>query len=247
MSDRCFGISTRLFRDVPLTRDHLVHIAAHGFDAVELYAAPGHVDLRSESAVADLAEWLSDTRLRLHAVHAAETSPEAIAPAIALASRIPFAVLVVHRPPSHTEKILHALAAQAAPAGVKVAVEARSGRDASVAALVALHEDEDADAPDVGICFDFGHANLAGDVSEALELASGHIVTTHVHDNRGRQDDRLVPYAGRIHWDEAMMEIQKVGYDGALIFEYASGGDPVDILTRTMKARGRLEKAFITF
>lgn len=247
MSDRSFGISTRLFRDAPLTRDHLVHIAAHGFDAVELSASPGHIDLGSDAAVADLAEWLSDTRLRLHAVHAPDTTPEAVTTAIALASRIPYTTLIVHRPASHSEKTLHAIAAQAAAAGLTVAVEARSGRHDTVAALVAMHEDEESDAPDVGICFDFGHANLTGDVSDALEAASGHIVTTHVHDNRGRQDDRLVPYAGRIPWDEAMMEIQKVGYDGALIFEYAPGGDPVDILARTMKARERLEKAFITF
>ena len=247
MSDRVFGISTRLFGDAPLTRDHLVHIAAHRFEAIELFAAPGHLDLRSDAAVEEFAEWLSDTRLRLHAVHAPGSSPEATDPALALAARVPYAVLVVHRPASNTEKALHALAGRAQAAGVRVAVEARGGRDASVAALVALHEDEDAEAPDVGICFDFGHANLDGDVSEALELGSGHIITTHVHDNRGRADDRLVPYAGRIQWDEAMMEVQKIGYDGALIFEYAPGGDPVEILTRTMKARERLEKAFITF
>ena len=44
-------------------------------------------------------------------------------------------------------------------------------------------------------------------------------MTTHVHDNDGRHDDHLIPYAGTIDWDAAMMETQKIGYDGVLMFE----------------------------
>lgn len=69
MSELQFGISTQLFHDARLTRDHLVHIAAHGFDCVELTATGSHFDYRSADAVRDLAEWLSDTRLTLHSVH----------------------------------------------------------------------------------------------------------------------------------------------------------------------------------
>ncbi len=58
-----FGISTHLFHEHRLSRDHLVHIAAHGFEAVELFATRSHFDYRNEQAVTELAEWLSDTRL----------------------------------------------------------------------------------------------------------------------------------------------------------------------------------------
>ena len=47
-----------------------------------------------------------------------------------------------------------------------------------------------------GICLDVGHAHLVGDVMEAIETCSGHIVTTHVHDNGGKRDDHLVPGDG---------------------------------------------------
>ena len=50
---------------------------------------------------------------------------------------------------------------------------------------------------------------------------SGHIVTTHVHDNNGQRDDHLVPGHGTIDWEGVMMAFQKVGYDGAWIFELA--------------------------
>ncbi len=68
--DRRFGISTHLFHESRLTREHLVHIAAHGFETVEVFATRSHFDYRDEQAIAQLAEWLSDTRLELHSMHA---------------------------------------------------------------------------------------------------------------------------------------------------------------------------------
>ena len=47
-----------------------MHIAAHGFDAVELFATRAHFDYHDEHAIGRLAEWLSDTRLELHSLHA---------------------------------------------------------------------------------------------------------------------------------------------------------------------------------
>jgi hypothetical protein len=45
-----------------------------------------------------------------------------------------------------------------------------------------------------------------------------------------------------------MMEVQKIGYDGVLMFEPAAvQGDPVDVLKRCAAARERLERAFVTF
>ena len=51
-------------------REHLVDIAAHGFDAVEVFAVRDHFDYRDRRAAIALAEWLDDTRLRLHSMHA---------------------------------------------------------------------------------------------------------------------------------------------------------------------------------
>jgi hypothetical protein len=44
-----------------------------------------------------------------------------------------------------------------------------------------------------------------------------------VHDNDGKRDEHLVPYAGAIDWDAAMMTTQKIGYDGVLMFEVPAG------------------------
>src|SRR5262245_50121171 len=65
-----FGISTHLYVADRLDRDHLVEIAAHGFDAIEIFALRDHFDYRDRRAAIALAEWLDDTRLRLHSMHA---------------------------------------------------------------------------------------------------------------------------------------------------------------------------------
>ena len=65
-----FGISTHLYVSQRLDRDHLVEIAAHGFEAIELFALREHFDYRDRRAAVALAEWLDDTRLRLHSMHA---------------------------------------------------------------------------------------------------------------------------------------------------------------------------------
>src|SRR5204862_5481203 len=76
--------------------------------------------------------------------------------------------------------------------------------------------DEDVEQANVGICLDVGHARLEGDVPDAIETVSGHLVAVDVHDNRGRSDDHLVPFDGAIDWPSALTTMQKVGYDGAL-------------------------------
>ena len=278
-----FGVSTHLFHQSRLTRDHLVHIAAHGFETVELFATRTHFDYHDDQAIRRLGEWLSDTQLELHSVHApivegmangrwvgsysnasgdekrrtaAMTETRA---ALELARRIPYRFLVTHLGMPIVEQVpandnqrdaarrsIEEIAAMATQVGVRVAFEVIPNDLSAAGTLVHLIE-EDLDGLDVGICLDYGHAQLMGDLGDAIETVSGHLWTTHVHDNGGRRDDHLVPYAGGIDWDAAMMETQKIGYDGVLMLEVADTGDPVDVLQRSAKARERLEKTFVIF
>jgi sugar phosphate isomerase/epimerase len=70
VSDASFAVSTFLFHQSRLDREHLVHIAAHGFGGVEIFALRSHFDYGDPVAVAQLGEWLDDTRLQLAALHA---------------------------------------------------------------------------------------------------------------------------------------------------------------------------------
>jgi sugar phosphate isomerase/epimerase len=107
--------------------------------------------------------------------------------------------------------------------------------------VVSLLE-HDLEAPRTGICLDLGHAFLMGDVADAIETVSEHLITTHVHDNGGKKDDHLVPFDGRINWDVALMTLQKVGYDGTYLMELRNTSTPGDVLKKAQAARGRFEK-----
>src|SRR5205814_10503616 len=94
----------------------------------------------------------------------------------------------------------------------------------------------------VGICMDFGHAHIMGDVADAVETAAEHVITTHVHDNRRRDDDHLVPYKGTINWDMTLMTMQKIGYDGTYLLELANSGSSATVLEDARRARQRFER-----
>lgn len=271
-----FGISTHLFLSERLERDHLVEIAAHGFEAVEVFAIRDHFDYHDRRAVIALAEWLDDTRLALHSLHAPIAAEYAAGQwreayslaaadeprrrravvettaALGLAALLPYQVLVLHcgvpaphglAADNHVASMIRSieeLSSVAARVGVKLAVEVIPNELSTPASLVDLLE-SDIDAVDLGICLDVGHARLMGDVVEAIETCSGHLLTTHLHDNRGRTDDHLVPGQGVVDWDAAMLAFQKVGYDGAWILELAITAERRPVLERAATARHRLE------
>jgi sugar phosphate isomerase/epimerase len=181
------------------------------------------------------------------------------AAALKVAATAPFQYLVVHlgipdgqtvpandNQPDAARRSVEEIVALAAEVNVRVALEVMPNGLSSAGSICHLIE-EQLDGIDVGICFDYGHANLMGDLGDAIETVSGHLWTTHVHDNDGRKDDHRVPFAGRIDWDAAIMETQKIGYDGVLMFEVADTGDSIEVLKRTVKARERLEHMFVAF
>ncbi|MBA3269717.1 MAG: sugar phosphate isomerase/epimerase [Acidobacteria bacterium] len=278
MSSRRFGVSTHLYHDRRLERDHLVEIAAHGFESIELFATRTHFDYHDRLAVLALAEWLEDTRLTLHSVHApinaslvdghwgspfsnavtdearrrqALTEAEA---ALAIANAIPYRHLVVHlgvpddmkpAPSENHREAAHrsvdTLQEMCARVDVQMAIEVIPNRLSTPESLVTFIE-EDLDGARIGICMDVGHAHLMGDLGDAIEACSGHIVTTHLHDNRRKTDDHLIPGAGTIDWPAALMELQKVGYDGPWMFEVANTSTPKAVLEQVDKARKRFER-----
>jgi sugar phosphate isomerase/epimerase len=128
----------------------------------------------------------------------------------------------------------------AAAVDVGLAVEVIPNELSAPGALAELLE-SDIDAAGLGICMDVGHARLMGDVVDAIEACSGHLISTHLHDNRGRTDDHLVPGQGIVDWDAALLGFQKVGYDGAWMFELAVAAERRPVLERAVKARERFE------
>ena len=271
-----FGLSTHLYIGDRLDRDHLVEIAAHGFDAVEVFAVKSHFDYRDRRAAVALAEWLEDTRLTLHSMHApmardyiAGTWEENLSLAatdesrrkaaieetlavLDVAAAVPYSTLVLHggipepyggAADNHVASLVRSLEELSPVAeryGVRLAVEVIPNAISTPSSLVELVE-SDLDVAELGICMDVGHARLMGDVVDAIETCSGHLITTHIHDNRGRHDDHLVPGKGSIDWDGALLAFQKIGYDGVWMFELAVAAERKPVLEQAVKARDRFQ------
>ncbi len=72
----------------------------------------------------------------------------------------------------------------------------------------------------VGIVWDFGHANLMNwNQPECLEMIGERLIATHVQDNYGVVDDHLLPYLGNVEWEPIMKTLKKIGYEGAFAYE----------------------------
>lgn len=177
--------------------------------------------------------------------------------ALELARRVPVEVTVLHLgvPRGHGAdagpnmrdaalRSLEDLRKAAQPVGIRLAVEVIPNEISTPESLVRMLE-EDLSGSDLGICLDFGHALLLGDVVDAVEQVSGHLITTHVHDNDGRTDAHLPPFEGRIDWAPVLMGIQKIGYGGTLLFELAETAPPREVLEKARRARARFDKMMI--
>jgi sugar phosphate isomerase/epimerase len=251
---RQFGVSTHLYNTQRLRRDHLLEIAAHGFEAVEVFAARAHFDYHNAASVAELQQWLAEAGLELARVHApvGESAPTETEQALYIARRIPVKVFVLHLEGSRDQsrRMVERLAELAAPLGVTIAVEVVSNPLSRPGSLVHFIEDDltlaEIAGAVPGICLDLGHAHIDGDLVDAMELVSEHLVAIDVHDNRGRHDDHLVPFEGTIDWPLALTTMQKIGYEETLMFEIRARGSARETLQRASRARERFEKLLCT-
>jgi sugar phosphate isomerase/epimerase len=237
VAKRQFGVSTHLFRTQRLQRDHLLAIAAQGFESVEVVAASGHFDPANEAAVADLQQWLAEAQLDLHAVLAPPPDgPQpwnagALGPveaALYVARRIPMRALIVPvGTPRGASKAAERLAELAAPLQVTIAVDSRSPSMTPIGSLLYFVERAEAR---LGIALDFATAAKGGGLVDAIELAAEHLTSARV------------PAESAIDWSSAMTTVQKVGYEGPFVIDVAPTGSVKDTLLRAHKAREKMER-----
>jgi sugar phosphate isomerase/epimerase len=222
---RRFGISTRLYQRRRLGRDQLLEIASHGFEAVELVAAQSHLDYQNSAAVADLQQWLAEAGLALSSVHVpADEDADA---ALLIARRLPLKLVVLRATtPRDTAKMVERLAAAAAPLGVALAIDSTSMTP--IGSLVHFVE-SGVDVP-IGICLDFASAAVGGRLADAIEEVAEHLALARL------------PVESAIDWASAMTTMQKVGYEGPLIFDAEPRGSAKETLARAKQARRRVER-----
>lgn len=147
--------------------------------------------------------------------------------ALEIAEQIPFRFLIQHIGVSNEmfddrkfeaalTSIEH-LRAFARPLGVRILLENIPNELATPDKLIEfIHTSH---FEDVGVCFDFGHAHIMSDVTQAFEILKLHICSTHVHDNAKDRDSHLWPGDGSINWKEAMELLRSAPQTPPLLLE----------------------------
>lgn len=99
---------------------------------------------------------------------------------------------------------------------------------------------EECGLPDIGCCYDCGHAELYERAIEELNEMATWLLTTHIHDVSDGLDNHLPPFEGQIDWPELASAFAKLDYEGALIIETKDEAGEYASLTNSAKAGKRL-------
>ena len=117
------------------------------------------------------------------------------------------------------------LAAYAASEDVRIALEnTGSGYTSQPARLADLLDG--LGASNVGAVIDTGHRNLCGDPVEALRIVGRRLISLHLHDNHGQQDEHLLPGHGAIDWAGVVGALRDIDNGGVFMYEI---GRPEDV------------------
>ncbi len=132
--------------------------------------------------------------------------------ALDLAEELPFRYLIQHLGSSRDDadprrfdaafNSLEHLNIFAKQRGVTIALENTPGELATPANLTQFIDDTG--LTNLRLCFDIGHAHLAGGVLPSFEAMRQLVVSAHIHDNHGEKDEHLLPYEGTIDWKAAL-------------------------------------------
>ena len=251
-------------------------IRAAGFDSVSLWWG----EYSGAPAPGVQARWAGENGLSLDSAHfpdkgadtlwqpgsAGDRLAQTVRQALFQCGEAGVPVLVMHltegfRQPPFTQwgmERLRRLADAAAEAKVRLALENLPCPYHLAEALEALP------GPEVGLCWDTGHAYFGRKMAERGERKpfpafpgrfASRIAAVHLHDNDGTWDQHRLPFEGGIDWDAAMRELACSGYEGGLHLEVqgAFGGFREDgeaaarvflkrAHTVARRLRGRLER-----
>lgn len=188
-------------------------------------------------------EWDRDRSTKLNLVERDKSqriaAMDEIKRALEVAEVAPFRFLIQHLGSSGEEfdeyKFENALSsiehlhAFAKPLGVRVLVENIPNEISTPARLVQLLEA--LHFPDLGVCFDLGHAHIMTSVAEAFATLSPHIHSVHVHDNRKEKDEHLFPGEGTIDWTETVSLLRTAPRVPPLVLE-VKGDERKDVIAQ---------------
>ena len=94
----------------------------------------------------------------------------------------------------------------------------------------------------LGICFDFGHANVGNlDMYKEIKKIGKKLIVTHIHDNYGT-DSHNQPFDGTINWDDVRKALTEIDFDGELTSEVRYTAEELTDSTNINKTYDLIQK-----
>jgi sugar phosphate isomerase/epimerase len=179
-------------------------------------------------------------------------SVEWIKKSISTAEKINFEFAVIHfgdindKKPAEDKweaacRSINDIEVYAATYGVKPVLENIPNEIASCAEMKSFVLENDLTRK-IGICFDTGHAAMAGEIPSGLELLEGLIRTVHLHDTMEYKDEHLSAGTGILDWRLILSHLKNSGYSGRLVLENKHGGNPKDTIKQAAESAEMLKK-----
>ena len=132
----------------------------------------------------------------------------------------------------------------AAKGSVRLAVENDSYEPAND---VLSHLLDEISHPGFGFCYDSSHDNLVKHPLALLTKYGRRFITTHISDNRGREDDHMLPFEGTSDWDGFCRVFPGDTFSGIFLLEVemreSAYKTPVEFLIEAFRRGEKLRKA----
>ncbi len=260
------GLSTGLAYRHPIERI-LPLIRRHGFTAIEISTAHGHLDVADGPRLRRLRAGIDDLGLRVHSLHAPFghdvnfTSPDAasreqafhrLAGAADALAVLGGALYVIH-PGGEDQRWVWDREARLALSVEGLGRVWRMCRERGLILVVEtpLPHLLGGTASDFAwilqrlpregteICIDTSHCALGGSVPAAIAAHTGRIAHVQASDNQGQFDDHLPPGAGILDWPAIEAALDRAGFDGVFMLEVNGEGDALACLAALAAWRDR--------
>jgi sugar phosphate isomerase/epimerase len=94
----------------------------------------------------------------------------------------------------------------------------------------------------VRVCFDTGHAHLAGGVQPAFDTLKNAVSTVHLNDNLGQNDDHMMPFSGTIEWKPVVEALGALNEQSPLLLEPRDYGPEQSSMAKVGEVARRIKE-----
>lgn len=248
---------------------YLRRIHEHGFSHIHWCHQWNTDFLYAEPEIDAIEAWMRAYNLGLTDVHASDGKEknwlsareyERLAGLELVINRMHFAqrlgsdVIIMHMPTAPAEPAqaqefwarvrctLDALWPEARRYGVRIAIE--NGGPGHLESIAPVFEMYPADY--IGLCYDCGHGNLAGNGLDWLERLGSRLLSLHLHDNDGQSDQHKLPFTGSVDWERLTRLIGRSSYTKWVSLELGAHNtgisDEDELLNLAYAAAARLQE-----